>query len=108
MFDNQPDPSPLSARQQEADAFLKDRLGSPTASELLLATKIGDSDTPTVRWKFNIEALLMFAVAIREVLNAHGDDDPPFWELPIVTGFDEEDFRTLQQEITDILAAINS
>lgn len=108
MSDNQPDPSPLSAIQQKADASLKDQLGSPTASELLLATKIGNSDTPTVRWKFNLEALLMFDGAIREVLNAHGNDDPPFWELPIVTGFGEEDFRTLQQEITAILAAINS
>ncbi|WP_205878822.1 hypothetical protein [Mycobacterium camsae] len=81
-------------------------MGAPTASELLLATKIGDRDTPTVRWKLSRDALLMFDAAIREVLDDHGAYDPPFWELPLRTGADEDDFRALHQQIRDILAAV--
>lgn len=103
MYDNRPAPRPRDMRQQQAYVRLKEALGSPTPSELLLATKVGDSDTPTVRWNLSFTALRMFDVAIREILDDHGSDAPPFWELPIITGFDEEDFRTLQQEILGIL-----
>lgn len=106
MVDNRPDPRPRFMRQQQAYVRLKEVLGSPTPSELLLATKVGDSDTPTVRWNLSLTALRMFDGAIRGILDDHGDDDPPFWELPIITGYDEGDFLTLQQEIKVILEAV--
>lgn len=108
--ENQPDAAQRLAHEakQESLARLKNDLGSPTASELLLATKIADIDTSTVRWNLSLAALQMFDAAIREILDYFADSNPPYVELELLAGGTEEEFRTLQQEITDILEAINS
>lgn len=103
---HRPDAAHRHKTHPDIGASLTNRLGSPTAGELLLATEIGGSDTSTVRWKFNREALLMFDVAIREIY----DDcfGCPSCERDVieVTGFEVDELRTFQHQIKDILVAV--
>ncbi|GLD02176.1 hypothetical protein Mkiyose1088_40420 [Mycobacterium kiyosense] len=106
--ENQPDAAQRLAHKakQESLAWLKNNLGSPTASELLLATKIADIDASTVRWNLSLAALQMFDAGIREILDYFADSNPPYVELELLAGGTEEEFRTLQQDIKDVLEAV--
>ncbi|WP_205878823.1 hypothetical protein [Mycobacterium camsae] len=108
MAENQPDAARHLADRQGMHADLKGQLGSPTDDELSLATKIGDSDVPTVRWRLSVDALKMFDAGIREVLRYFASSPGLLLELPLRTGYDGEDFRTVQQHIKGILADVES
>lgn len=105
MGENQPDATRRLADRREILASLKSQVGSPTTSELLLATKIGDRDTPTVRWKLNHDALLMFDSALREVLDYFTASTGFLQELSTRTGFQAEDFRAVHTHIKRMLFA---
>lgn len=107
MGENQPDATRRLSDRREILASLKSEVGSPTTSELLLATKIGDSDTPTVRWKLNRDALLMFNSALREILDYFTPSIGFLQELSTRTGFQAEDFRAVHAHIKRLLFASN-
>lgn len=106
ISEHRPDAAHRHATHSDIGASLTDRLGSPTAGELLLATEIDDSDTSTVRWKFNREALLMFDVAISEIYDGCAGCPPCEDDVVEVTGFEPAELRSFQQQIKDILVAV--
>lgn len=106
ISENRPDAAHRHTTHPDIGASLTNRLGSPTAEELLLATKIGDSDTPTVRWQFHREALLMVDVAIREIYDDCYGCPPCENDVIELTGFEVDELRTFQHQIKDILAAV--
>ncbi|SHP70193.1 hypothetical protein [Mycobacteroides abscessus] len=75
------------------------------ADKLLAVCVSGGPEEKIVRVSFTVDALKIFDGALQEVLDYHGADDPPFYELT-ARHTSPQGLVDAQQQIRDILAAI--
>lgn len=92
----------LVASSKEAASRLVDAC---PADKLLAVCVSGGPEEKIVRVSFTVDALKIFDGVLQEVLDYHGADDPPFYEL-MNRHTNPRGLVDAQQQIRDILAAI--
>ena len=75
--------------------------------KLLAVCISGGPEEKIVRVSFTVDALKIFDGALREVLDYHGADDPPFYELTN-RHTNPQDLMDAQQQVRDILTATSN